>query len=142
MAGAGEHVRRFTVYRQAPPDGYLEQGHANPPDAPQFEGVVFTDGTVAVRWMTAYRSHSIWPSLQDLFAVHGHPEYGTRVEWHDDLPPIVHEGTGEAHCRACQQDSKPGEQQLAMFGPFIPMDLDATAAAIDKLAGQRDRRWR
>lgn len=120
-------MRRFTVYRQAPPGSYLEQGHANPPDQPQFEGVVFTDGTCAVRWLTAYPSHSIWPSLQDLWAVHGHPEYGTRVEWHDGTP---------------DQDSRPGEQQLEMFGPFTPMDVDATAAAVGKLAEQRGRRWR
>lgn len=131
-------MRRFTVYRQAPPGAYLEQGHANPPDAPQFEGVVFTDGTVCVRWMTAYPSHSIWPSLQNLMAVHGHPEYGTRVEWHDGTPDTA----GEPYCRACDQDSRPGEQQLEMFGPFTPMDVDATAAAADKLAEQRGRRWR
>jgi hypothetical protein len=79
-------MRRFTCYRPAPPEGYLEQGAANPPDEPQFEGVVYSDGTCAVRWLTAYRSHSIWASLQDLLAIHGHPEYGTHITWHDGEP--------------------------------------------------------
>lgn len=123
-------MRRFTVYRQAPPAGYLEQGTANSPDEPQFQGVVFDDGTVCVRWMTAYRSHSIWASLQDLMAVHGHPEYGTRVEWHDD-PPGVEDDT----CKTCGD-------KVPTFGPFVPMDLASAAAALDALAEQRGRRWK
>jgi hypothetical protein len=77
-------VRRFVCYRPSPPQEYYEQGAANPPDQPQFEGVVFSDGTVAVRWLTEYRSHSIWSSLADLDAIHGHPEYGTVIKWMDE----------------------------------------------------------
>lgn len=77
-------MRRFEVYRPAPPQEYYEQGVANAPDEVQFEGVVFTDGTVCVRWRTAYRSHSLWGSLEELQAVHGHPEYGTVWKWIDE----------------------------------------------------------
>lgn len=76
-------MRRFEVYRPAPPAEYYEKGHANGPDEVQYEGVVFTDGTVCIRWLTPYRSHSVWASFGDLMQVHGHPEYGTRVEWLD-----------------------------------------------------------
>ena len=76
-------MRRFEVYRPAPPDGYRESGAANPPDEVQFEGVVFSDGTAVVRWLTAYRSHSVWASLADLERIHGHPEYGTVWKWID-----------------------------------------------------------
>jgi len=76
-------MRRFIVYRR----GDLSQTHnsnqANPPDQPQFEGVVFSDGVVAVRWLTPKVSTSIWGSFDDLLAVHGHPEYGTEVVWLD-----------------------------------------------------------
>ena len=77
-------MRRFEVYRPSPPAGYLEQGAANAPDQVQFEGVVFSDGTVAVRWLTEFRSHSVWGSLTDLEQIHGHPEYGTEWRWLDE----------------------------------------------------------
>jgi hypothetical protein len=77
-------MKRFTVYRRTPPDSYYESGTANPPDEPQFEGVVFTDGSVCVRWLTEYRSHSLWASLGDLEKVHGHPEYGSVWDWLDE----------------------------------------------------------
>ena len=76
-------MRRFKVYRPAPPEEHLEAGRANPPDEVQFEGIEFTDGRVAVRWLTEYRSLSVWDSLGDLEKVHGHPEYGTVWEWVD-----------------------------------------------------------
>ncbi len=76
-------MKRFVCYRTLPPEQYLLEGNANPPDQPQFEGVVFSDGTVVLRWLTEHRSHSVWASLEEMMAVHGHPEYGTRIEWVD-----------------------------------------------------------
>lgn len=76
-------MRRFQVYRPAPPAEYREQGTANPPDEVQFEGVEFSDGSVAVRWLTTFRSTSFWPDLKTLEKVHGHPEYGTVWRWLD-----------------------------------------------------------
>ena len=79
----GEAMRRFRVYRPNPPEGYREQGAANAPEEVQFEGVVFSDGTVCVRWLTEFRSHSVWASLDDMLRIHGHPEYGTKLVWMD-----------------------------------------------------------
>ena len=66
----------------------------NPESEAQFEGVIWSDGTVTLRWLTALcvsrssRSHSVWDSLADCLGVHGHPEYGTEIIWHDhDEPP-------------------------------------------------------
>lgn len=81
---AGGRVRRFVGYRPNPPAEYLDNGTAAPPDEPQYEGVVFTDGTVALRWRTEFRSTSLWTSYEDFFHVHGHPEYGTRIDWLDE----------------------------------------------------------
>lgn len=77
-------MRRFRVYRPEPPEHYREGGFANAPDEVQFEGCVFSDGTVAVRWMTQFRSTSIWASFEELLKVHGHSEYKTRIEWLDE----------------------------------------------------------
>jgi hypothetical protein len=105
-------MRRFRVYRPNPPEGYRESGTANPPEEVQFEGVVFSDGTVCVRWLTAYRSHSIWQSWDCLKAVHGHPEYGTRIEWLDPrekfprlnldgLQEYIHGSCNSPECKYC-----------------------------------------
>jgi hypothetical protein len=77
-------MRRFRCYRPDPPEEYYAAGTANPSDQVQFEGVVFSDGTVCLRWLTDYRSHSIWSSYEEMEKVHGHPEYGTIIEWLDD----------------------------------------------------------
>ena len=63
----------------------VEQHNYNDSGEPQFEIAVFSDGKVAQRWLTAYRSCVWWDSLDDLKAVHiyAHPDYGTRIEWSD-----------------------------------------------------------
>lgn len=76
-------MRRFRCYRTTPPQVYLEDGRANPPDQAQFEGVVFGDGTVCQHWLTTGRSHVIWQSLTEMLAIHDHPEYGMRIDWLD-----------------------------------------------------------
>jgi hypothetical protein len=79
-------VRRFVGYRPVPPAEYLAKGTAAPPDEPQYEGVVFNDGSVALRWRTKFRSTSVWNCYDDFYEVHGHPEYGTRIDWLDEWP--------------------------------------------------------
>ena len=78
-------MRRFIGYRPNPPQEYLEKGHANNPDDPQYQGVIFSDGTVVVRWLTQYRSHSIWSNWDEFWQVHGHPEYGTKIKFIDPV---------------------------------------------------------
>lgn len=77
----------FTGYR---PDAAALGKHGpttlNDGDQPQYQGVVFADGTTAVRWLTALRSVSVWADFATFFGVHGHPEYGTVIVW-DGAPP-------------------------------------------------------
>lgn len=81
-------IQRFTAYRRNLSErGTHSDEQANADDEPQFEGVIFSDGTVTLRWLTACRSHAVWASIDDCLAVHGHPEYGTVIEWHDGLAP-------------------------------------------------------
>jgi hypothetical protein len=74
-------MRTFTMYRRGDLSATHTSAQANPSNEPQFEGVEFSDGTVAVRWLTRYRSTSVWPSLTDMLAIHGHPEYGSELVW-------------------------------------------------------------
>jgi hypothetical protein len=76
-------MKRFIGYRPNPPQEYYEQGAANNPEESQYEGVVFEDGTVVVRWLTKFRSHSIWQDYDTFYQIHGHPEYGTIIKWLD-----------------------------------------------------------
>jgi hypothetical protein len=72
------------MYRRGDISATHAEGTYNHPDQPQFEGVVFTDGVCVIRWMTAYRSTSIFKSMEEMLDVHGHPEYESELVWHDD----------------------------------------------------------
>jgi len=76
-------MKRFTMYRRNVPDETHNAFQKNAPDQPQFEGVVFSDGTCAIRWMTACGSTAVWKSFDDMMTIHGHPEYGSELVWHD-----------------------------------------------------------
>ena len=82
-------MKRFTVYRR---DLGARKTHnefqKNSDSEPQFEGIVWTDGSVTLRWLTACRSTSVWSNLKDCLLIHGHPEYGTEIEWldHESVP--------------------------------------------------------
>lgn len=81
-------IQRFTAYRRniSQRDTHNEL-QKNPDGEPQFEGVIWSDGTVTLRWLTACRSTSVWTNLRDCLSIHGHPEYGTEIIWHDAAPP-------------------------------------------------------
>lgn len=49
------------------------------------EGVEFTDGSCAMRWLTATASTGFYDSAEDLVAIHGH-HGATRLVWLDDSP--------------------------------------------------------
>lgn len=74
-------MKLFVGYRPNPPEDYKESGLANPPDEPQYSGVVFDDGSVSIRWLTAVHSFSNFDSYKDWEKVHHHPEYGTYLRW-------------------------------------------------------------
>ena len=82
-------MKRFTAYRRNISERATHNEYQkNPDDVPQFEGVIWTDGTVTLRWLTACKSTSVWSSIYECLAIHGHPEYGTEIEWHDGPAPI------------------------------------------------------
>ena len=84
-------MRTFVGVRPNPPAEYIEKGITNAGDAPDYEGVVFSDGTVAIRWLTEYQSTSVWKSYEDFFQVHGHMEYGTKIVFDDGGKPPVYD---------------------------------------------------
>ena len=79
--------RTFSGLRPAPPQEYRDKGITNAGESCDYEGVIFSDGTVVIRWLTQYRSHSVWACWQDFYQVHGHPEYGTRITFGDGGDP-------------------------------------------------------
>lgn len=78
-------MRTFTGYRPNPPQEYREKEITNSGKSADYQGVIFDDGTVVIRWMTEYRSHSVWASYADFLTVHGHPEYGTEIYFDDGV---------------------------------------------------------
>lgn len=84
-------IRTFTMYRKNVSTDTHDENQRNGPDEPQFEGVVFSDGRVAVRWLTAKRIVSVWDSLEDMLSIHGHPEYGSVLVWHGENKEVAEE---------------------------------------------------
>jgi hypothetical protein len=82
-----EFPRTFVGLRATPPESYKATAITNFGAGPDYEGAVYTDGTVVIRWLTEFRSHSVWSCWNDFWHVHGHPEYGTRIYFSDDGPP-------------------------------------------------------
>lgn len=82
-------MQRFTVYRTSINErGSHTHYQMNADDVPQFEGVIWSDKTVTIRWLTPCRSTSVWATLEDMLNVHGHPEYNTVIQWHDGDVPL------------------------------------------------------
>lgn len=51
------------------------------------EGTVFSDGTVALRWVAGeHRSTVIWADIEAVEAIHGHGG-ATTIHYHDNPPP-------------------------------------------------------
>ncbi len=76
-------LKTFTMYRKNDISATHDTNQVNPPSEPQFEGVVFSDGKCAIRWLTKKRSVAVWDSFEDMMEIHGHPEYGSKIVWHD-----------------------------------------------------------
>lgn len=52
------------------------------------DGIVWSDGTVSVRWLGERPSTVFWDELADAVHVHGHGGH-TRIVWDDPEPPTV-----------------------------------------------------
>lgn len=74
-------MKTFRGYRPNPPSEYEDKGITNSGRTQDYEGVIFSDGTVVLRWCTQFKSHSVWATYEDFYQVHGHPEYGTVIEF-------------------------------------------------------------
>ena len=67
--------RRFLLRRDRDVSGVSGTGYVA-------EGVQFRNGRCVLSWMRAAESMSVFASLDDLIAVHGH-DGATQVEWVD-----------------------------------------------------------
>lgn len=76
-------MKRFIVYRPNPPENYVREGYALPPEQIQIYGVVTPQGKCIIEWQTAVNSVSIFASFDEFMKIHGHPDYGTIVKWLD-----------------------------------------------------------
>lgn len=76
------------------------------------EGVQFTDGTCALRWLTKHSSTCTYANLDDMKAIHGHGGK-TRVLW-DDWD-FVYVPTGEGVIFTGSHVSKPTSNGDELF---------------------------
>ena len=82
-------MKRFTAYRDNMDDRATHnENQKNLETEPQYEGVIFSDGTCALRWLTPLASTSVWPDFETAMGVHGHPEYGTRIVFHTQAETV------------------------------------------------------
>lgn len=66
-------MRTFNLVRQKDISGVSGTGKVA-------EGVVFTDGWVALRWLSATPSTDLYRSIEEVLTVHGHGD-ATHVEF-------------------------------------------------------------
>ena len=99
-------ITRFTAYRRNLSErGTHTTAQANPDDVPQYEGVVFSeDGKCVIHWLTKSKSISIFDNLAQMLEIHGHPEYGTDIVWHDAAPPAEWEHMLISHAEHRQHE--------------------------------------
>ncbi|WP_203433399.1 hypothetical protein [Jiangella asiatica] len=76
-------------------------------------GVVFGDGQVALRWSSTHPATSLWASLDDLMAVHGHGD-ATSIEW---LDPAADPFGQPAHAPPRLQPLRPAPEQRSAPAP-------------------------
>lgn len=92
-------MKRFLLVRDVDATGISGTGTVA-------EGVLFSDGRCALRWRTAMASTTVYDSIEDLEAIHGHGGQ-TRIAWLDgderdrlELAHRVHP-TWSSDCRFC-----------------------------------------
>ena len=73
-------------------------------------GVVFTDGHVALRWTSDHPATSLWNSVDDLLAVHGHGD-ATSIEWLDPASDVL-------------DQAPPRGRRARRSGPIVPVSED------------------
>lgn len=76
QTGVAVRMRRFVLDRSEDVTGCSGTGFVA-------EGVVFSDGTAALRWLTNLTSTAIYNNIVELIAIHGH-DGATELVWIDD----------------------------------------------------------
>lgn len=76
-------MRRFVLVRHQDVSGVSGTGIVA-------EGVRFSDGVVALRWLRAPHATNIYPSVGQLLAVHGHNGL-TELRWLDDSVGLLND---------------------------------------------------
>lgn len=71
-------MRRFILHRYLDVNGLSGTG-------PVVEGVQFTDGTVAMRWVSDRPSTVMHESVENVISIHGHAGL-TKIVWMDPEP--------------------------------------------------------
>ena len=90
-------MKTFQAYRPYVPHETHTEFQRNAEDQVQYEGCIFSDGRVVIRWLTAKGSTSVFDSMQDCMDIHGHSEYGTYLVWGDGrIENYVGDGKFEA----------------------------------------------
>lgn len=101
-------------------------------------GVVFFDGQVALRWCSTHPATSLWNSVDDMLAVHGHGS-ATSVQWLDRLDDAF-----EAARSALGAPAAPRQPPAppARPDPDAPNDPgpESAPAPRDPVPGRRARR--
>lgn len=72
----GSAMRRFCLVRTVDVSGISGTGWVA-------EGVEFSDGVCVIRWRGEHQSTVVWPSMEDVIAIHGHGG-ATQIGWLDD----------------------------------------------------------
>ena len=83
------------------------------------DGVTFPDGVTVIRWRGERQSTVVWPSVDDVVAIHGHGG-ATRLVWDDPAPApsVVPEAAVEAAASAVRKER--AFSAAAAFG--VPID--------------------
>jgi hypothetical protein len=93
------------------------------------EGVMFSDGACAMRWLTAHRSTAVYASISDLIHIHGHG--GKTQIVFDDCPGCEHDwrhhwmdNCGGCDVHPCQCTAMASLPIGAVAPPDKPRDAD------------------
>ena len=68
-------LRRFVLNREKDVSGVSGTGIVA-------EGIEYSDGSAAIRWLSASASTTVWANVEDAIAIHGHGGL-TKVEYLD-----------------------------------------------------------
>lgn len=73
-------MKRFLLYRDSDDSGVSGTGVVA-------EGVMFTDGTAVMRWVSEHTSTAVYRSVEDIKTIHGHGG-ATKLVWIDEQEPV------------------------------------------------------